>query len=403
MLREDDADRVSWAVSVHRAAALMVLTDDTGWVVRLVSAVRAMTGTPVVVVGDLGTGGVLTALAAGADTVLSSSTTDEEILARTYAVVRRTDERLAPTTRYLLAGRLAVDVWRRRARLDEQDLRLTPTEFDLLSYLMRHPERLLAPEAILAQVWGLGEPAGLNTLRIYVTRLRGKLGDDARRPRFVQSVRGHGYRFAVPVVEVPDEDRAGVTDEPGRGWLDALAKAATDLARAENDAERTTRLVEGVIGAGVADGAALHQVLDGRLVVRAHQGMSGDWVRACGEVGLSDAGLASSRAVATGRPVQFPSAGGYRRTSTVLREENFRSGLFLPVQVGPEGEVQACLGLVHRDRGAHRPTTLSYALALCAVYGAQLAPSAAGPVDALIGDRHGQHFSRLSQCGSGPR
>ncbi|MBB4689609.1 winged helix-turn-helix domain-containing protein [Amycolatopsis jiangsuensis] len=373
MVFEKDLERVNWAVNVHRAAALVLVADDAGWVVRFVSAFRAMSAIPIVVVADVHKDAVVAALATGVDTVLPPVVASEEVLARTYAIIRRGDERLAPTTRYLLAGRLSVDVWRRRAHLGECDLKLTSTEFDLLSHLMRQPERILAPQTILSQVWGFREVEGLNTLRIFIGRLRGKLGDTARRATYIQSVRGHGYRFAVPVVEVPDEERAGLADEPGRGWLEALAKISSNLGRARDDAELAQKLVDGLVGAGVADGIAVHHVDRGRLQVRAHRGMSETWLDGFGDVALSDDGLASSRAVLTGRPVQVPQTRSYRSTTTALKSDNFRAGLFLPIAGGPEGTILACLGLVHRDVDAHRPSTLSFAVALCAVYGAQLA------------------------------
>jgi DNA-binding response OmpR family regulator len=79
-----------------------------------------------------------------------------------------------------------------------QELQLSAREFDLLSILMRNAGRALSREELLAQVWGedwIGDP---RTLDVHVRWLRLKIEEDPAEPEYIQTVRGHGYRFAGP-------------------------------------------------------------------------------------------------------------------------------------------------------------------------------------------------------------
>ena len=84
------------------------------------------------------------------------------------------------------------------ARLRGARLALTPTEYKLLYHLVRNAGRVLPHGTLLAKVWGREYVDEVDYLRVYVRRLRDKLGDDPERPRYIRTERGLGYRFLPP-------------------------------------------------------------------------------------------------------------------------------------------------------------------------------------------------------------
>jgi len=94
----------------------------------------------------------------------------------------------------LAAGVLEVDLVAHQARRSGQPLTLTVKEFDLLAYLMSHPDRAFRREELLEAVWGysVGDTA---TVTVHMRRLREKIEDDPAKPRHLCTVRGIGYRF----------------------------------------------------------------------------------------------------------------------------------------------------------------------------------------------------------------
>lgn len=130
-------------------------------------------------------------LDAGADDYVSKPFRLQELLARVRAHVRRSN----PDT--LAAGDVRVDKLARRAWHGDDELTLTPREFDLLTFLVQNAGRTVTREEVMNAVWS-GEWQGSNkTLDMNVVALRRKLGDDARAPRHVVTVRGVGLRFEI--------------------------------------------------------------------------------------------------------------------------------------------------------------------------------------------------------------
>ncbi len=132
----------------------------------------------------------------GADDYVTKPFNHLELMARVKAVLRRLSMP-APTSRApsFRSGPLEVDFARQEARLDGQRLDLTPTEYKLLYHLVRNAGHVLPHGTLLAKVWGREYVDEVDYVRVYIRRLRDKLGDDPDAPRFIRTERGLGYRF----------------------------------------------------------------------------------------------------------------------------------------------------------------------------------------------------------------
>jgi two-component system KDP operon response regulator KdpE len=132
----------------------------------------------------------------GADDYITKPFNHLELMARVKAVLRRLSMP-TPTSRApsFQAGDLEVDFAAHEARLRGERLDLTPTEYKLLYHLVRNSGHVLQHETLLAKVWGREYVDEVDYLRVYVRRLRDKLGDDPERPRYIRTERGLGYRF----------------------------------------------------------------------------------------------------------------------------------------------------------------------------------------------------------------
>ena len=129
-------------------------------------------------------------LESGADDYLVKPFAPAELLARIHALLRRSGA--AGEGRSLSYADLVLDPTTRETRRGERQFELTPTEFELLHYLMRHPRQVLRREQILEEVWGYDFGGDDNVLEVYVGYLRKKTGQ-AGEPRLIQTVRGVGY------------------------------------------------------------------------------------------------------------------------------------------------------------------------------------------------------------------
>ena len=131
----------------------------------------------------------LVGLAVGADDYMTKPFSPRELVARIKAILRR-----ARTPVPVGAG-LDLDVARRAVRVDGQPIELTRTEFEILAALAREPGAVVERPSLLASVWGPGFDDD-HLVDVHVANLRRKLGDNADHPRFVETVRGVGYRLA---------------------------------------------------------------------------------------------------------------------------------------------------------------------------------------------------------------
>lgn len=138
-------------------------------------------------------------LEVGADDYLAKPFSFRELLARIRSILRRVElDKQTAQIQAMTVGNLTLDPVSRRVYKGEQELQLSAREFDLLSDLMKNAGRALSREELLADVWGddwIGDP---RTLDVHVRWLRLKVEEDPASPRYIQTVRGHGYRFAGP-------------------------------------------------------------------------------------------------------------------------------------------------------------------------------------------------------------
>jgi two-component system KDP operon response regulator KdpE len=135
------------------------------------------------------------ALDLGADDYVNKPFSVGELLARIRAALRHRMERKAETP-VLRAGDLEVDAAKHRVTRGGADLKLTPKEFELLSFLARHAGRVVTHRQILTAVWGPAHTEDTQYLRVYVGQLRQKVEDRPEDPRIILTEPGIGYRIA---------------------------------------------------------------------------------------------------------------------------------------------------------------------------------------------------------------
>ena len=128
----------------------------------------------------------------GADDYIVKPFGARELLARIRAVLRRTSPEARKVAQF---GAVSVDFERRIVSKRGEPLKLTPAEYNLLSYFLQNPDRPLTRDMILNSVWGYESFPNTRTVDAHVVRLRQKLELDPNTPRHFLTVHGVGYRF----------------------------------------------------------------------------------------------------------------------------------------------------------------------------------------------------------------
>jgi len=166
--------------------------------IRVIEQIRRWSKIPIIVVSARGKESEkIAALDAGADDFIHKPFGVSELLARLRVILRRLAAVRPDTIDPVFAvGGLRVDLLRREVSVDGSAVRLTPTEFKLLSVMVKNAGRLLTHQQLLSEVWGPGSTNESHYVRVYVNQLRQKLEADATRPRYLMTEQGIGYRLA---------------------------------------------------------------------------------------------------------------------------------------------------------------------------------------------------------------
>jgi DNA-binding response OmpR family regulator len=139
------------------------------------------------------------ALDMGADDYLTKPFDHLELMARLRSLIRRAHLTQQSLSADVVAGNLAINFANRSVWVAGEEVRLTATEYRLLEELVRHAGGVLSSQVLLERVWGedwIGDP---DYVKVFIRRLRQKLGDDAEHPTYIQTERGSGYRFIASV------------------------------------------------------------------------------------------------------------------------------------------------------------------------------------------------------------
>jgi two-component system KDP operon response regulator KdpE len=190
----------SGAEALHRAAHTrpdvivldFLLPDLDGR--ALCAALREWCQAPILVISELAEEQTkVEALDHGADDYLTKPFGLAEFLARVRAALRRVPG--AAPAPVLESGELRLDQVRRRVTRRGHEVHLTPTEYELLRYLMTHADRVVTHRLLLHAVWGASYKDATATLRVFMAQLRRKIEPNPKAPRYIQTVPRIGYCF----------------------------------------------------------------------------------------------------------------------------------------------------------------------------------------------------------------
>lgn len=137
----------------------------------------------------------IAALDAGADDYLSKPFGTGELMARIRAAIRRS---MHPESEPLIeVGQLSIDLAHRRVTSADEEVALTPTEYDILRLLAQSIGKVLTHRQLLQQVWGQPYGEDLHLLRVNISNLRRKIEPDPARPQYILTEAGVGYRLRL--------------------------------------------------------------------------------------------------------------------------------------------------------------------------------------------------------------
>ena len=164
--------------------------------IELTRRIRARSSVPIIFLSAIGDETKkVEELESGADDYVTKPFNMEELLARIRSLLRRVGGAQGSQPVYT-SGDLSVNYDRREVRVSGSAVRLTPTEYDLLKYMIEHADKVLTHRMLLTAVWGPGYEDQAQYLRVFVGQLRKKIEKTPAQPRFILTDPGVGYRFS---------------------------------------------------------------------------------------------------------------------------------------------------------------------------------------------------------------
>lgn len=137
----------------------------------------------------------VSALDLGADDYVAKPFGIHEVLARIRVALRHAARMMPRTEPKLVLGSLQVDFAQQLVTVNGQEVKLTPTEYDLLRVFIMNSGKIMTQQMLLTQVWGTNNDAKSHYLHVYIGHLRRKIEPDPAHPRFLVTISGVGYRF----------------------------------------------------------------------------------------------------------------------------------------------------------------------------------------------------------------
>ncbi len=186
------------AIELHKPVAVLLdINLPGGSGLDLCRKIRERNPVPIIMISSLGeSSDKVLGLQLGADHYLPKPFEPRELVAHLEAVLRRASHAMTPAGNELIQlGGLEVDVSRRQVSVDGKLVEISSAEFDLLRLFVSRPGHVFDRDEILDALKGVEWDAYNRSIDVIVSRLRKRLGDDTKQPRFLKTVRGAGYLF----------------------------------------------------------------------------------------------------------------------------------------------------------------------------------------------------------------
>lgn len=162
---------------------------------NMIKSIRSSLSLPIIVISARDDEKeIIGSLDLGADDYITKPFSIEELLARIRSIQRRFMN-IVPTSQVLTCGDIKMDIEQKIVHVRSLQIKLTPTEFSLLQYLIINRNKVLTHAKILKEVWGIGYQNEMQHLRTYINLLRKKIEEDTTRPFYIRTELGIGYRF----------------------------------------------------------------------------------------------------------------------------------------------------------------------------------------------------------------